>query len=176
MINQVKQQIDRALGRIRLAFRGVLSQTNSAPNVMLVSADALSGEPLKGVEYFQHFGLTSRPPKGSMMVAVPLGGKTAHAVVIATEHGSYRIKSLEEGEVALYDDQGQSIQIKRDRIVIKTPKTFEVVADKIDLHAATEFKFDVNGQGEKWDGQGVETWRDDDQPRPTHNHMPPRIP
>lgn len=176
MIELIDKRINRALNRIRKAFRGVITKVNAAPKVMLIQGEGLSDEGIQAAEYFQHYGFTSNPPDGAMFVCIPIGGKTAHGIVIATEHGSYRLKSLEKGELAIYDDQGQKVHIKRDRILIETTKMFEVVADKINLHAASEFKFDVNGQGEIWDGEGVETFRNDDVLKPTHNHAPPRIP
>ena len=70
----------------------------------------------------------------------------------------------------------QYIRFHDGGIAVHTPNTFSVNADKIDLHANSEFKFDVNGHGQKWDDKGVETWQDDDEPRPHHNHAPPKIP
>lgn len=118
MIEQIDKRISKILGRIRLAFRGLGTRVNTAPSVMLIQADALSGEQLQAAEYMQHYGLTTNPPKGFMFVAVPVGGKTAHSVIIATEHGTYRLKNLAPGETAIYDDQGQKVHIKRDGIEI----------------------------------------------------------
>lgn len=69
----------------------------------------------------------------------------------------------------------QYIRFHEDGIVISTPNTFRAEAANIELHATDSFKFDVNGHGQKWDDQGVETWQDNDQPRPHHNHAPPEI-
>lgn len=44
------------------------------------------------------------------------------------------------------------------------------------LHAGRRFVFDANGQGQIWDGLGVETWQDNDVAKPHHNHAPPQIP
>ncbi len=118
MIAQIDKRIRRALGSIRLAFRGVIRHVNTAPAVILVQCDGLNGEQLQAAEYFQHYGLTSNPPAGAMMVVLPIGGNTAHGIVIATEHATYRLKNLAAGEVALYDDQGQKVHITRNGIVI----------------------------------------------------------
>jgi len=118
MIAQIDKRIRRALGSIRLAFRGVVRHVNTAPAVMLVQGDGLNGEQLQATEYFQHYGLTSSPPPGAMLVVLPVGGSTAHGILIATEHGSYRLKNLAPGESALYDDQGQKVHITRNGIVV----------------------------------------------------------
>lgn len=118
MIDHVEKRIARALSGVRQAFRGLVAKVNSAPKVQLLQATGLANEQIQAAEYFQHFGFTSNPPAGSMLVMVPLGGKTAHGIVIATEHGSYRLKNLAPGEVAIYDDLGQKVHLTRNGIVI----------------------------------------------------------
>lgn len=118
MIEQIDRRIRRAVGSIRLAFRGVITLVRAAGAVQLVQADGLAGEGLKDNELFQHYGYTSHPPAGTMAIVLPIGGKTAHGIIIATEHGTYRIKGLAPGETAIYDDQGQKVHITRAGIVV----------------------------------------------------------
>ena len=118
MINEIDNRISRALGKIRLAFRGVINLVNAAGAVQFVQMDGLSGEQLQDNELFQHYGHTSNPPPGTMAIVLPIGGKTAHGIIIATEHSSYRKKGLESGESAIYDDLGQYVHLTRDGIVI----------------------------------------------------------
>lgn len=118
MIDHIEKRISRALGGIRQAFRGLVSRVNSAPKVQLIQAVGLRGENIQAAEYFQHFGFTSNPPEGAMFVMLPIGGKTAHGIVIATEHGNYRLTNLAPGEVAIYDDLGQKVHLTRNGIVV----------------------------------------------------------
>lgn len=115
----VSRSINKAMSRVRTAFRTVLTGINSSSPIQLVQADALAGEQLQDNELMQHYGYTSVPPTGAQMVVLPLGGKTAHGIIIATEHTQYRLKALKNGEVALYDDLGQQIVLTRAGIVIK---------------------------------------------------------
>ncbi|MCB6182307.1 phage baseplate assembly protein [Leeia sp. TBRC 13508] len=92
MIKDIDQRIGRAIGRIRQAFRVLLTGVDTSRPIILVQADGLAGEQLQAAEYFQHYGYTSNPPAGSQGVVLPIGGKTAHGIMIATEHGSYRLK------------------------------------------------------------------------------------
>lgn len=138
MIKQIDNRIRRHLSGIRLAFRGVITLVKAAGAVQLVQGDGLNGERLLDMEYFQHFGFTSNPPAGSMKVVLPIGGKTAHSIIIATEHGTYRLKNLKPGEVALYTDEGDSIILKRGRIMEVTTQTFRVnAATAIELNSPT---------------------------------------
>lgn len=126
MIKQIDARIRRHLSGIRLAFRGVITLVKAAGAVQFVQFDGLSGERLQDVELFQHYGCTSNPPEGSMAIVLPIGGRTAHGIIIATEHGTYRLKNLAPGETALYTDEGDSIILKRGRIMEITTQTLTV--------------------------------------------------
>lgn len=117
MIKDIDRRIDRAMAGVRQAFRAVLTQVNSAPSVQLIQADALAGEQLQDNEQFQDYGFTSNPPAGTMAVVLPLGGRTSHGIVIATEHGDYWLKALKPGEVALYTNEGAKIVLGRGRVI-----------------------------------------------------------
>ncbi|WP_316154703.1 phage baseplate assembly protein V [Cupriavidus sp. BIC8F] len=131
----VDKRISRALGGIRLAFRAVISRVNSGPAVQLVQADGLAGERLQDNELMQHYGFTSNPPAGTMAVVLPVGGKTSHGVIIATEHGSYRFKEVAPGELALYTDEGDYAHFKHGNIVEISTGTLRINASvKVELN------------------------------------------
>jgi phage baseplate assembly protein V len=118
MIAQIDQRIHRALGGIRLAFRGVLTLVKAAGAVQLVQLDGLAGEQLQDAELFQHYGYTSNPPAGTMAIVLPIGGKTAHGIIVATEHITFRKRNLAPGEAAIYDNLGQCVYLTQAGIVI----------------------------------------------------------
>ncbi|MFZ6687500.1 phage baseplate assembly protein V [Undibacterium sp. SXout11W] len=119
MTDIVQRVISKAMSSVRMAFRAVLTNINSNSPIQLIQADGLAGEQLQDNELMQHYGFTSAPLNGTKLIVLPIGGKTAHGIVIATEHTQYRLKALKKGEVALYDDQGQQIILTRSGIVIK---------------------------------------------------------
>lgn len=141
MWDKVNQRIGQALQGIRQAFRVVTGTTNSGTKVSLLQARGLAGEAVDSVEYFQHYGLTSSPPAGSMGIALPLNGATSHTVIIATEHGTYRLKSLNPGEVALYTDEGASVVLKRGKIIEATCDEYRVNCKKYSVNAADSADF-----------------------------------
>lgn len=108
MWNKVNQRIGQALQNIRQAFRAVSSATDSTTKVQMMQLKGLAGENLDGAEYFQHYGITSNPPAGSMAIAVPLNGSTSHTVILATEHGTYRLKALQTGKWHSIPMKGQA--------------------------------------------------------------------
>lgn len=115
MIKQIDQRIRRHLSGIRLAFRGVITLVKAAGAVQFVQLDGVNGEQLQNNELFQQFGYTSNPPAGTMAIVLPIGGKTAHGIIIATEHGTYRLKNLASGETAIYNQWGDYVALKADR-------------------------------------------------------------
>lgn len=130
MIREIQRHIQRALNSIRFAFRGNLSRCDSAQPIQLAQMAGMADELLQAVELLQHYGFSSNPLPGSDCVVVPLGGATGHSIIIATEHGTYRIKNLKPGEVALYTDEGDSIILKRGRVM-------ELNTQTLDINAAT---------------------------------------
>ncbi|WP_297572562.1 phage baseplate assembly protein V [uncultured Deefgea sp.] len=117
MWREIDQRIKQGLGRVRQAFRGRIVGVKNAGAVMLVQGEGLSGEKLLDAELFQQFGFTSMPPEGTMLVSLPIGGKTSHSIVVATEHGTYRLKFLENGEAAMYSQEGAYVAIRKGRVV-----------------------------------------------------------
>jgi len=136
MWKEVDQRIRRALNGVRLAFRGVGGSTNNSGPVQTLQGEGLAGEQIQGNELFQHFGFTSRPPAGYQFIALPIGGQTSHGVIIATEHGEYRLKTLKPGEAALYDAFGTSV-------ILKEGKVAEVNCARMVVNAETEVQFNT---------------------------------
>lgn len=127
----IQQKAQGAAEEIRQAFRGVLHLVKSADNIQKVQASGLADETLQDVELMQQFGFTSVPPANTQAVILPIGGQTTHGIVIATENGSFRVKNLQGGEVAIYDESGSSIVLKKGRLI-------EIDCDVLKINAATK--------------------------------------
>lgn len=94
-------------------------KTDGETNIMQLNL--MSDTTHDDVEFWQNFGFTSAPPKGSRALVVCVGGNMDHAVVIATENGEFRIKGLKDGEACLYDAHGSKVHLKDDKTIdIKT--------------------------------------------------------
>ncbi len=149
---------------------------NSGTKMQTLQLSLLHNEVKQGVEHFESYGFTSHPLPGAEAITLFLNGDRSHGVTVVVADRRYRLQGLIAGEMAIHDDQGQKVHLLRDKVLIETPFDFEVRAKNIKLHATDTYKFDVNGQGQKWDGTGVETWQDNDVAKPHHNHAPPEIP
>lgn len=112
----------------------------------------LAGETLDGVERLQEYGLSSHPHPGAEAAVVFVGGSRNHGLVIAVDDRRYRLKSLQPGEVALYDDQGQVVHLKRQGIAIESHAEIALKAPRIALEAP-EVSIDCEGLAVAASGQ-----------------------
>lgn len=64
------------------------------------------------------YGFNSMPLPGCHAIMVFVGGDRSNGVILGTNDQSHRLKNLQPGEVAIYDDQGQSVYLTRAGIVI----------------------------------------------------------
>ncbi len=104
-----------------LVSRGTLSRgVDDAAKLQSAQVRGLDGADDQ-VERFQQYGLSSAPLQGAEVVVVNIGGASDHQVIIACDDRRYRLRGLEAGEVALYDDQEQVVILSRDGVEIRTP-------------------------------------------------------
>lgn len=131
-VDAMRREIGRAMASVRQAFRGVIAgYRHRGAEPMLIQGEGLSAEALQDMEFYQHGGFVSGPPGGTKMIVVPLGGRTKHSVIIATEFGQYRVE-VAPGECALYHmtEPDCWVHLKADRVVNVRCRRFEVVADE----------------------------------------------
>jgi phage baseplate assembly protein V len=108
--------------------RGTLSAVDDAPQAQELQVELLDDEAHDKVERFQEYGFTSVPLAGAEAIVAFVGGLRSHGVVIAVEDRRYRVKSLQPGEVSLFDDLGQVVHLTRDGIKITTSKKVTIDA------------------------------------------------
>ena len=117
--------------RLRLIVsRGVVRLSDDGRKLQGVQMDLLAGE-TAAMERFQQYGFTCRPLDGAEAIALAVGGSRGHLVAIAVDDRRHRMKNLQNGEVALYTDEGDYIYMKRGRIVkVNVGQDLEVVVGK----------------------------------------------
>jgi len=139
MVSKLLAPISR---RVRLlARRAVVRLINDDTMLQEVQLAIFSDEVRDRVERWQDYGFTSHPLPGAEAIVLALGGNTDHGAVIKVDDRRYRLKGLTQGEVAIYDDQGQTVILKRDNVIelqttgkvrVAAP-LFEVTGDITDL-------------------------------------------
>ena len=82
-----------------LIGRAVVKSISAATKCQTVDVSLLAGEPKAGVEHLEPYGFTARANSGAEAVVLFPDGDRSHAVVV-------------------YDDQGQSVTLTREGIVV----------------------------------------------------------
>jgi phage gp45-like len=77
------------------------------------TASGRAGETISNREYMQHYGLTSRPLPGAECVIIKSGN---HYIMVASDDRRHRL-AVENGEVALYTDEGDKVHLKRGKVI-----------------------------------------------------------
>lgn len=148
--------------------RGVVKGVDDTVGIQRLQVTGLAGEVLDGRDRYQNYGMTSHPLPGAQEVMASVGGNRSNTVIIVVDDARYRLTALAEGEVALYDDQGQVVHIKRNglhlsgkNILLQTDGVCRIDADKLELHGRTYMQDDVAGLGQRRTHLGGNNWDDD---------------
>jgi len=142
----ITDAITKALAGIRLAYRAKLTGLSKGAAVQLMQGAALDGETMQAAEFFQQFGFTSSPPAGTQLIVLPLGGRTAHSIVIATEHGAYRL-DVASGEACLYSQWGDKVHVKQEEVEVATRRVVITAPDGVSLEGGLTATGDVIAGG-----------------------------
>jgi hypothetical protein len=128
------------------AMKGVTVEDTDEDHLFREATLSLySEEKQKEIEHIEPYGFSSRvkKPDGEANnkkkaegVMIFTGGNRSHGVLIVAGDRRYRLRSLQEGELALYDDQGQQVHLSRDGIVTSAPKGKKIVAQIMDSEKA----------------------------------------
>lgn len=165
--------IERALAPIRRRLAGMISRAvvqslNSEGGLQLASLSMLAGEQKADIEHFEPYGFTAKAHAGAEAAVAFVGGDRSHGIVISVADRRFRFVGLEDGEAALYDDQGQVVHIKRNglelhgnNVLISTAGVLRLDGDKVEIHGRTYLQTDVAGLGERRTHEGGSVWQDD---------------
>lgn len=114
-----------------LMTRGVLKLVNADGDMQTLQMNLLAGETLDEIEHFEPYGFTSHPQADAEVLLTSLGGQRDHSIVVCISDRRFRLKALQQGEVALFTDEGDFIHFKRDneihlkaqtKLTIETPE------------------------------------------------------
>jgi len=112
LFDVMQQQI---LGLIE---RAVVNSLDASDKCQSVDMSLIAGEQKGGVEHMEPYGFTARANAGAEAIVLFPDGDRSHAVTMVVSDRRYRLTGLQSGEVALYDDQGQSVTLTREGIVV----------------------------------------------------------
>lgn len=147
MVDRIRKMMQPYLRLIRMMVgRAVINLVNDSLKMQELQLTLLADEVRADVERFQEYGFTSHPHPGAEAVMVCVGGSRDHGLVIAVDDRRYRLKPLVQGEVALYDDQGQAIHLKREK-AIHVYGCDTVLVDAAAAHQVNSPNINLGGDG-----------------------------
>ncbi|WP_313021374.1 phage baseplate assembly protein V [Atlantibacter hermannii] len=162
---------------LNLICRAVVKSVDAVKKCQAVDLELIAGEPKSSIEHLEPYGFTSKAKPGSEALVLFPDGDRSHGVVVVVSDRRYRMKGLNDGEVAIYDDQGQSVTLTRGGIVVNgngnpivfknAPKArFEMdieatgnikdMCDSTGINMAA-MRLSYNGHHHKENGQGSNT-------------------
>lgn len=122
--------LERQANRIKNIFaRGVVSLVQDGLKMQGQQIILLDGEVVDNVERAQNYGFTSVPHGGAECFVAFIGSGREHGIILAVDDRRYRLQGLEDGEVALYTDEGDTLIFKRQRTIEITTKNWVVNAE-----------------------------------------------
>ncbi|MHA3079555.1 phage baseplate assembly protein domain-containing protein [Acinetobacter sp. ANC 5502] len=137
MIDAIRSQIGKAASQVRQSFLGIVARGSAKALQLKGFAD----EVLTDTELYQQVGFSSFIPEGAKVVVIPLQGKTAKSIVVATSGGNI-VVNVAEGETCVYDQFGHSLWLKEEGVRVKGGDFF---VDDGNLHVVKGNVFDQKG-------------------------------
>lgn len=132
--------------RVMMMFgRGVLRAVTDTGGRQTVQAEMLKGELIDGMEHAQNYGFTSHAQGGDVIVGF-VGGNREQGVVLVVDDRRYRI-ALQAGEVAMYDDLGNKVELLRDMVKVTAVQHLQAEAPTTKLISAVTIEGSLNVQG-----------------------------
>jgi phage baseplate assembly protein V len=117
--------------------RGGVSLVDDTKKLQQVQVELLADETKDHVERFQQYGFTSVPLVGAEALVLFLGGGRDHGIVVAVDDRRYRLTGLQNGDVAIYNDEGAKIVLGRNQQITVTCDTLHFDASHIEIDSDT---------------------------------------
>lgn len=140
--------IERIYRAVLLAFgRGRVTVVDDSGPVQKVQVRLGPLELIDGMPAPHDYGFTSNPPIGSDVLVNFIGANRTNGVVVAIGSQAYRLKNLLSGEVAIYDNVGQSVHLTATGIVITSAGLPITINGDIKLNGSINATGDVVAGG-----------------------------
>lgn len=134
------------LNLVKMVFgRGVIRAVKDTGARQQAQVEMLKDEVIDDVEHMQNYGFTSHPTGGDCAVAFN-GGSREQGIVLVIDDRRYRIPLL-GGEVAMYDDLGNKVELLREMVKVTAVQHVEVLAPTIKLIGDLEVIGNINTTG-----------------------------
>lgn len=123
--------VERHIAPIRkkimlLVGRCILAAVNNSEKTQKIQIKGLKGETGTDIERYQEYGFETYPKKDCEVLTLFINGNRDQGVVACVHNRETRPKDLNEGDVCVYDCNGNRVWLKSDGILIKDKNGNEV--------------------------------------------------
>lgn len=180
--NQMRLEAQRAnshIAKVRVGIIDGYDPSHYAVKVRIQPENTLTGwMPLTSPWVGNQWGFYAPPSLGDIVdVHYQQGDANAGFVVQKFFSNTVQPLAVPSGELWVVHKTGTEFKMTNDgNVLVSAAKDLRLEGDNVKIHGRKTFAFDADGQGQKWDGEGVETWQDDDVTKPHHDHAPPETP
>ncbi|SIS87788.1 phage baseplate assembly protein domain-containing protein [Neptunomonas antarctica] len=113
----MRELLRQAFRKIRrISQRALLRRVSYANKIRYLQLQVEGGQALADIEHLEPFGFTSHPLPGADVIALAFNGNGSHTVALLAGDQRYRLV-IEEGEAAVYNQHGDKVHIRKDRVV-----------------------------------------------------------
>lgn len=123
---------------INMFAKAVIRKVFDGTGRQSAQVEVTKGELIDDVERMQDYGFTSNPPvAGTDAIMAFFGGNREQGVIVRMENRALRLKDLETGEVAIFDDLGNVIKLGRQKVTVTAVTEADVIAPIVKVTADT---------------------------------------
>lgn len=119
------------------SFIGSVKLVKSTGNTQTVQVALTKDFIIDDVPHIEPYGFTSHPKANAECLVVNTGGNGERPVAVIIGGRAFRLQGLEEGEVALYTDEGDHLIFKRGKIVELQTETLNINAKTVSIDGQT---------------------------------------
>jgi len=152
MLQMVKKMLEPLQRRVMsMIAPAIITGVDDSKAIQTLQIQLGKNEVREGVNRVQQYGFSSHPFAQSECAVMFVGGNRDHGLVIAVDDSRYRLKSIAQGEVALYTDEGDVIHLKRGgqiEITCAASVTINAPETKITGNVVIEGNVNVAGKTE----------------------------
>lgn len=142
-------QTDRLYRRVQMQTASItIAQTDDTGPVHKVQGRVRgTPETIDNLQTLNLYGFAGHAPIGSDALVIFGNGDRSNGAIVATANQKARPRNTKPGEVTIFTDEGDTIFLGRNHVVVITTKTVNVVADTVTITGTNNGNANVTIKG-----------------------------
>jgi len=148
LLAQMNRLLEPIRNRIRIMInKAVLNLVDDSTGIQLIQADIVEDSTKDKIPRIQQYGFTSVPKKDAQVILACLNGNRSNSIALAVDDSRYRVKNLSDGNVAIYDCNGNMVKLTDDgmELAIYSGKDLVINCKNCSINLESGGQFSVAG-------------------------------